>query len=228
MPFNNRNGWDALGNCHTGAAHLWRFFMHYYSFNIGDYLKATAHLTLEEDLTYRRLLDLYYDTESPISPDIAHVAKRLRVKPEWVESILKEFFAPTEQGWVNKRAQEEITKYQGFAEAGKRGAAVRWGGYSPPTQTLLATNNQETITNKHNITNLTSKDTSPLLTTSISNIVEGIAPLSPPYSPPIGSLLPPHDQGKAWAYRLKEREEAGEVLTLAQKRNWREALRVKV
>lgn len=212
--------------------------MHYYSFNIGDYLKATAHLTLEEDLTYRRLLDLYYDTESPISPDIAHVAKRLRVKPEWVESVLKEFFAPTEQGWVNKRAQEEITKYQGFAEAGKRGAAIRWGGYSPPTQTLLATNNQETITNKHNITNPTSKETSPLLTTSISNIVEGIAPLSPPHSPPIAPLLqthserianvlPPHDAGKAWAYRLKEREEAGEVLTLAQKRNWREALRVK-
>jgi hypothetical protein len=66
-------------------------FMHYYQFNIGDYLKATAHLSPEEDLTYRRLLDHYYDTEKPIPNDLTLVAKKLRVKPEWVEAVLTEF-----------------------------------------------------------------------------------------------------------------------------------------
>jgi uncharacterized protein YdaU (DUF1376 family) len=43
--------------------------MHYYKFNIADYRSATAHLTNEEDLAYRRLLDMYYDTEVPIPND---------------------------------------------------------------------------------------------------------------------------------------------------------------
>ena len=40
--------------------------MNYYSFHIGDYRGATAHLSNEEDLAYRRLLDMCYDTESAI------------------------------------------------------------------------------------------------------------------------------------------------------------------
>lgn len=34
--------------------------------------------------------------------------------------------------------------------------------------------------------------------------------------------------GKAWAYRLRDREQAGESLTHYQRRLWREALREKV
>ena len=44
--------------------------MHYYQFNIGDYAKATRHLTNDEDLAYRRLIELYYDTEKPLIKDI--------------------------------------------------------------------------------------------------------------------------------------------------------------
>jgi len=40
--------------------------MHFYDFNIGDYAKKTQHLTNEEDLAYRRALDMYYDTEKPL------------------------------------------------------------------------------------------------------------------------------------------------------------------
>ena len=87
--------------------------MHYYQFNIGDYIKATSHLTPDEDITYRRMLDMYYDTETPIPDDVTIVAKKLRMKPDVVESILKEFFTHTPYGWTNSRADREITAYHG-------------------------------------------------------------------------------------------------------------------
>ena len=40
--------------------------MHYYNFHIGDYVTHTKHLTLLEDLAFRRLLDHYYLHEEPI------------------------------------------------------------------------------------------------------------------------------------------------------------------
>ena len=232
--FLNRNGWMPHGNSHTGVVHRWRFTLHYFMFHIGDYHKDTAHLTAEEDLAYRRLLDFYYDTESPIPLDITPIARRIRCQPQVVENVLKEFFKPSEAGWINKRADKEIAQYKSFSTNGKKGAAIRWGKAledSPPIAPPIATINHKPLYNNHKleITNHTSMVTNPILNTSISNIVEEeVAPLEPPHSPPIGRLLPPHDQGKAWAYRLQQREESGETLTLAQKRNWREALRVKV
>ena len=35
--------------------------MHYYSFHINDYRAATAHLSNEEDLAYRRLIEAWRD-----------------------------------------------------------------------------------------------------------------------------------------------------------------------
>ncbi|MER2164727.1 MAG: DUF1376 domain-containing protein, partial [Psychrobacter alimentarius] len=37
-----------------------RYVMHYYSFNIADYKKDTAHLKPMEHYIYRSLIDLYY------------------------------------------------------------------------------------------------------------------------------------------------------------------------
>ena len=45
--------------------------MHYFQFNIGDYASHTRHLTLMEDLAYRRLLDLYYMREGCLVGDVA-------------------------------------------------------------------------------------------------------------------------------------------------------------
>ena len=91
----------------------------YYQFNIGDYLKHTAHLSPLEDIAYRRLLDVYYDTESPIPTDIPLVSRRLRIDPETVKLVLDEFFQLTEQGYRNKRADVEIVAYHAFLEKQK-------------------------------------------------------------------------------------------------------------
>lgn len=134
--------------------------MHYYNFHVGDYLSHTAHLEPLEDLAYRRLLDLYYSSEQPISTDVKKVARLIRLPIEAVQPILDEFFLLTEDGYRNSRADAEIIVYKGFSEAGKRGAAKRWskGSDSPPIASpvapLIATNNQEPITkNKNKIKN---------------------------------------------------------------------------
>lgn len=100
--------------------------MHYYNFNIGDYMKHTLHLSPEEDLTYRRLLDMYYDTEAPIPNNIPLVSRRLRMGSEVVESVLNEFFEFTEEGYKNYRADGEIADYHKFLE--KQKANGRLGG----------------------------------------------------------------------------------------------------
>ena len=61
--------------------------MHYFQFNIADYRSATTHLSNDEDLAYRRLLDMYYDTEQKIPLDTQWVARRLRVGTEVVEAV---------------------------------------------------------------------------------------------------------------------------------------------
>jgi hypothetical protein len=72
-----------------------------------------------------------------------------------VEAVLKEFFQLQDDGWHNERADAEIAKYKSFGEAGKRGAAKRWGNReangeatSPPNPTPIATNNHKPKTNK--------------------------------------------------------------------------------
>ena len=125
------------------------FVMHYYQFHIGDYVTHTKHLTLLEDLAFRRLLDHYYLHEQPIRQ--REIARQIGMRDHEQEvlSVLEEFFVSTEDGYINPRADKEIAKYNEFSEAGKRGAAKRWskGGDSPPNATPIATNNHKPITN---------------------------------------------------------------------------------
>lgn len=132
--------------------------MFYYQFNIGDYKSHASHLTLMEDLAYRRLLDLYYLSEKPLPNSIESVARKIGMSDYIgdVEMVLLEFFEcidpedREDSGWINKRADKEISVYKGFSDAGKRGAANRWskGGDSPPIAPPIATKNQEPRTNK--------------------------------------------------------------------------------
>ena len=89
-------------------------------------MKHTLHLTLEEDLAYRRLLDMYYDTESAIPKDILWVSRRLRMDSKIVESVLNEFFELNDEGYKNYRADGEIADYHKFLE--KQKANGRLGG----------------------------------------------------------------------------------------------------
>lgn len=133
--------------------------MHHYDFHVGDYMKATAHLSNEEDLCYRRLLDMYYDTEQPIPLGTDWVSRRLRVGSPCLTTVLQDFFVKTESGWVNPRADAEIAAYHAMADRarsnGKLGGRRKKtqsvpAGYPDPAQPLAnqepVTSNQEPVT----------------------------------------------------------------------------------
>ena len=100
--------------------------MHYYQFNISDYRSATVHLSNDEDLAYRRLLDMYYDSENKIPLDTQWVARRLRLDTTTVENVLNDMFVKHEDGWFNARCQDVIQQYHAMAE--KNRANGRLGG----------------------------------------------------------------------------------------------------
>jgi uncharacterized protein YdaU (DUF1376 family) len=124
--------------------------LHYYQFNIGDYASHTRNLSLLEDLAYRRLLDEYYLHERPFNECITTVARQIgmRDQEDAVGFVLTNFFVLQEEGWVNKRAEEELAKFRFKSEqasrAGKASAERRLNARSTDVQ---PTNNQEPITN---------------------------------------------------------------------------------
>lgn len=94
--------------------------MFYYPHHINEYRSATTFLSNEEDLAYRRLLEMYYDTEQQIPLETQSVARRLRVGTEALESVLNDFFEPTETGWRNAKCDQVIREYHGMAEKNRR------------------------------------------------------------------------------------------------------------
>lgn len=137
--------------------------MHYYQFNIKDYSFATIRMSLMEDLAFRRMLDLFYESEKPLPFELKRVAKLIGMPDhqEEIRDVLNEFWQETESGWVNSRANEEITKYQSKADAarvnGKKGGRPKTQKEPEKTQLVNLDNpeksgskaNHKPITNNH-------------------------------------------------------------------------------
>ena len=118
--------------------------MHFYTFHIGDYSSHTSHLSPIEDVIYRRLLDKYYLSETPIPLEIGAVSRLIGMREyeSEVEIIIKEFFTQTESGWINKRASIELAKYHAMQAGGKKGNEIRWGKDRPPIAPRLTPESQ--------------------------------------------------------------------------------------
>lgn len=107
--------------------------MYYYQKHIGDFNNATRHLTRVERSLYSDAIELYYETEKPLINDFERLCKLLLAVTEEektaLKSILSEFFTETEKGFLNKRCNEEIVKYQSLissrSKAGKASAKKR-------------------------------------------------------------------------------------------------------
>jgi uncharacterized protein YdaU (DUF1376 family) len=130
--------------------------MNYYPFHIGDYISHTSHLSDAEDLAYRRMIDLYYQTEEPFK-DVTWVARRIKSTPEIVKLLLEEFFEFDSDVWRSKRADEEIAKYRLKADSARNANRIKTEKKSALITELkselisepyhIVTNNQEPITN---------------------------------------------------------------------------------
>lgn len=132
--------------------------MYYYQFNLRDYLARTRHLSPQEDLAYRRMLDAYYTEEGPLPIEPARVA-RLIALPDMeaeVRLVLDEFFDLTDEGWRNGRCDEEIAKFHSKSTKAKAAAGTRWTAkkdadamqtHSERTAVAMPTNNHKPKTN---------------------------------------------------------------------------------
>lgn len=115
--------------------------MHHYPFHVGDYIRATAHLDIVEDCVYRRLIDLYMETEQPIPNETQQVIRRLRLGSSGLilETILKEFFTlEADNCWHNSRCDSEIREFSRLAEISRINGKL--GGRPKKTQQVVKNN----------------------------------------------------------------------------------------
>lgn len=86
--------------------------MNFYKRHIGDMAKACGHLSQGQQGAYDLLLDWLYGNEKPlpVSLESCHRIGRAASKVERanVDSVLAEFFTLTADGYIQKRASEEI------------------------------------------------------------------------------------------------------------------------
>ena len=144
--------------------------MHYYQFNIGDYASHTRYLTPMQDLIYRRLLDLYYLHEKPIPKENPSLCIGLNDCSTDVQRVLNDYFILTEKGWINKRADEQITEYKNkqksASAAGKKSAEARKASkdavierpLNDRTTSVQLTNNHKPLTIKQETNKLLTPD----------------------------------------------------------------------
>lgn len=103
--------------------------MHYFDWKIKAYAHATAHLTNGQDLAYRRMLEYYYDTESPLPLDLSTLARRLRVPIEDVQIVIQDFFEKHENSYNHAICDAAILNYKtqknNSSKGGKKSAEVR-------------------------------------------------------------------------------------------------------
>lgn len=90
--------------------------MNFYKRYVGDIQRDTGHLSLAEFGAYDRLLDHYYATEMPLPADFDSCCRiaRAMTAPERkaVESILKQYFKLTDDGYSQGRTEKEIADAQ--------------------------------------------------------------------------------------------------------------------
>jgi uncharacterized protein YdaU (DUF1376 family) len=103
--------------------------VNFYKHHLGDYDSATSHLTWDEDMAYTRLMRVYYRDEKPLPVNLPKVCRlvraQTRVQKAAVAMVLDEFFVKADDGWRNKRCDQEIEQAAQQAAVNRRIAEER-------------------------------------------------------------------------------------------------------
>lgn len=146
-----------------------RCITQYFYWFFKDYFSATYMLTWDEDLAYRRMLELQYSTEKPLPFDREKLYSALRVstreQKQAVEKVLKSYFKRTRgrnAGYVNLKAIKQINRYHSQqiknSNAGKQSALVRNGRSTDTQRSLHHLNNQYPIQSKTSLPSAGAED----------------------------------------------------------------------
>jgi uncharacterized protein YdaU (DUF1376 family) len=102
--------------------------LNYYEHHLGDYAAATGHLSWDEDMAYTRLLRAYYHHERGIPQGQAYRLARAATAAQRkaVDAVLVEFFVLADGMHGQKRADEEIARFQDKQRKAKASADARW------------------------------------------------------------------------------------------------------
>ncbi len=103
--------------------------MNFYKHHLGDFDGAAMHLNWTQYTAYLRLVHTYYRRELPIPKDTSEACRLVRAENpaqrKAVKEVLSEFFQLLDDGWHNKRCDEEIAAYKAQAATNKRIAHQR-------------------------------------------------------------------------------------------------------
>jgi uncharacterized protein YdaU (DUF1376 family) len=90
--------------------------MHSYPHNIKTFNSATRHLTRVERALYRDMIELYYDTELPLTSDMDRLCRLVIATTEEEKAaliyVLSEFFELTGTVYTHDYCDEQIAKYK--------------------------------------------------------------------------------------------------------------------
>tara|TARA_R110000851_G_scaffold223671_2_gene376552 strand:- start:248 stop:1006 length:759 start_codon:yes stop_codon:yes gene_type:complete len=90
--------------------------MHYYQHNIKTFNSATRHLTRVERALYRDLIEIYYDTEKPLTSNIDRLSRLVMAnsndEKESLSYVLSEFFILSDESYRHEYCDETIDAYQ--------------------------------------------------------------------------------------------------------------------
>lgn len=104
--------------------------MHNYRFDIGDYRRRTAHLTLLEHGIYRSLIDTYYLNEVPFEIDLTMLKRTLLIRTDEEKSsfdnIIEEFFLITDDGYRHEHCDEVLEVIYSKSVKARIAANKRW------------------------------------------------------------------------------------------------------
>ena len=104
--------------------------MNFFYFHIGDYVSKTRHLSWDEDMAYRRLLDAYYMREGPLPADRQQVYRLVQAvtKPQRkaVDAVLREFFTVADDGHRNSRCDHELAVMREKQDKARASVNERW------------------------------------------------------------------------------------------------------
>ena len=98
--------------------------MHWYKHHLGDYATDTVGLSALEHGVYRLLLDAYYSNDGPLPCDLGILYRICHAhngsERKAVRTVVVRFFTNSDRTIKQKRADQEILKYQAQCLANRR------------------------------------------------------------------------------------------------------------
>jgi uncharacterized protein YdaU (DUF1376 family) len=114
---------------------------------IGDYLRKTMHLTIDQHGAYLMLIMACWCDGGALADDDEHLAAICRVPiARWLKlrPTLMRFFTIDDTGWHNKRVSKELTKAAGITEHRRNAGRASGRARGQQTGSKTSTNEQQT------------------------------------------------------------------------------------